>query len=82
VEKYRGKITIMMDSGLRSGPDIARTLASGAQFTFLGRTFMYGVGALGDQGADHTITILKIQLRQVLEQLSCERVEDLGNHLI
>jgi L-lactate dehydrogenase (cytochrome) len=82
VEKYRGKITIMMDSGLRSGPDIARTLASGAQFTFLGRTFMYGVGALGDQGADHTITILKIQLRQVMEQLSCERVEDLGNHLI
>ena len=82
VEKYRDKITIMMDSGLRSGPDIARTLASGAQFTFLGRTFMYGVGALGEQGADHTITILKIQLRQVMEQLSCEKIEDFRNHLI
>ena len=82
VEKYRDKITIMMDSGLRSGPDIARTLASGAQFTFLGRTFMYGVGALGEHGADHTITILKIQLRQVMEQLSCEKIEDFRNHLI
>jgi L-lactate dehydrogenase (cytochrome) len=82
VEKYRDKITIMMDSGLRSGPDIARTLASGAQFTFLGRTFMYGVGALGEHGADHTITILKIQLRQVMEQLSCEKTEDFRNHLI
>ena len=82
VNSYRNKITIMMDSGLRSGPDIARTLASGAQFTFLGRTFMYGVGALSKQGADHTITILKAQLQQVMEQLSCERIEDLVNHLI
>lgn len=82
VDRYRGKITIMMDSGLRSGPDIARTLASGAQFTFLGRTFMYGVGALGKQGADHTITILKTQLQQVMEQLSCEKTEDLKRHLV
>ena len=46
-KKYEDKITIMMDSGLRSGPDVARTLASGAKFTFMGRSFMYGVGALG-----------------------------------
>jgi len=82
VKNYRNKITIMMDSGLRSGPDIARTLASGAQFTFLGRTFMYGVGALGSQGASHTIAILKTQLQQVMEQLSCEKIDDLANHLI
>ncbi|MEO8736499.1 MAG: alpha-hydroxy acid oxidase [Edaphobacter sp.] len=82
VDKYSDKITIMMDSGLRSGPDIARTLASGARFTFLGRTFMYGVGALGGQGGNHTITILKAQLQQVMEQLSCEKVEDFANHLI
>jgi len=37
----------MMDSGLRNGPDVARTLAQGASFSFLGRSFMYGVGALG-----------------------------------
>lgn len=77
VDNYSGKIKIMMDSGLRSGPDIARTLASGAEFTFLGRTFMYGVAALGNKGASHTITILKRQLQQVMEQLCCERVEDL-----
>ncbi|MDQ2721156.1 MAG: alpha-hydroxy-acid oxidizing protein [Bacteroidota bacterium] len=82
VEKYGDKIKIMMDSGLRSGPDIARTLASGAQFTFLGRTFMYGVAALGDDGANHTIAILKTQLQQVMDQLCCERVEDFPNYLI
>jgi L-lactate dehydrogenase (cytochrome) len=82
VEKYQDKIKIMMDSGLRSGPDIARTLASGAEFTFLGRTFMYGVAALGDKGADHTIVILKRQLQQVMDQLCCPKVEDLSDYLI
>ncbi|QDT68744.1 L-lactate dehydrogenase [cytochrome] [Planctomycetes bacterium MalM25] len=75
------RITVMMDSGIRSGPDIARTLASGADFTFLGRAFMYGVAALGQRGGDHTITILQRQLQQVLEQLCCERIGDLPQKL-
>lgn len=79
---YGSKIKVMMDSGLRSGPDIARTLASGAKFTFLGRTFMYGAAALGKAGGNHTIAILKTQLQQVMEQICCERVEDFPNHLI
>lgn len=79
---YSDQIEIMMDSGLRSGPDIARTIASGAKFTFMGRSFLYGCGALGDQGGDHTISMLKTQFKQVMEQLCCERVEDLPKHLI
>ena len=81
-QKYRDKTTIMMDSGIRSGPDIACALASGAHFTFLGRTFMYGVGALGKAGGDHTVAMLKQQLQQVMEQLACERVADLPQHLV
>ncbi len=72
----------MMDSGLRSGPDIARTLSSGAEFTFMGRTFMYGVAALGTEGGNHTISILKTQLQQVMEQVCCERVEDFPRFLV
>ena len=78
---YQDKIKIMMDSGLRSGPDIARTLATGAEFTFLGRAFMYGVAALGAAGGGHTISILKRQLQQVMEQICCERVNELYQHL-
>jgi L-lactate dehydrogenase (cytochrome) len=79
---YSDKIKIMIDSGLRSGPDIARCLASGAEFTFMGRSFMYGVAALGEEGGSHTIAILKTQLKQVMEQLCCEKIEDLSSHLI
>ncbi|UOB17787.1 alpha-hydroxy acid oxidase [Abyssalbus ytuae] len=81
-QKYGDKIKIMMDSGLRSGPDVARALASGAQFTFLGRTFMYGVSALGKKGGDHTISILKNQLQQVMEQICCENTNDFPLHLV
>tara|TARA_B110000881_G_scaffold203428_1_gene204175 strand:- start:9768 stop:10907 length:1140 start_codon:yes stop_codon:yes gene_type:complete len=81
VEKYKDQITIMMDSGIQSGPDIAAALATGAAFTFMGRTPMYGVGALGANGGDHTLTMLKQQLQQVMEQIACEKVQDFPNHL-
>ena len=82
VEKYKGKIKIMMDSGIRTGPDVARALASGADFTFMGRTFMYGVSALGNEGGNHTISILKTQVQQVMEQICCAKVTDFPRHLI
>ena len=81
-ESYGDKLTVMIDSGLRGGPDVACALASGARFTFLGRSFMYGVGALGREGGDHTISMLKRQIQQVMEQLACERVTDFPNHLV
>lgn len=80
-EKYQDKITIMMDSGIRSGPDVARTLAEGAAFTFLGRSFMYGVGALGNKGAMHTMDLIKTELQQVMEQIGCEKTIDLPKFL-
>ena len=82
VEKFKGKIKIMMDSGIRTGPDIARVLANDVEFCFMGKSFMYGVGALGEQGGNHTITILKNQLDQVMRQLCCDKIENLPNHLI
>jgi L-lactate dehydrogenase (cytochrome) len=82
VHKYKNQLKIMIDSGLRSGPDVARAMASGADFTFMGRTFMYGVSALGNEGGDHSIAILKTQLQQVMEQICCENVADFSRHLI
>jgi L-lactate dehydrogenase (cytochrome) len=78
----QNKIKIMIDSGLQSGPDIARAMASGAEFTFMGRSFMYGVGALGNEGGNHTISLIKKELLQVMEQLCCEKTSDFKNHLI
>jgi L-lactate dehydrogenase (cytochrome) len=43
---------------------------------------MYGAAALGDEGGNHTITILKRQLQQVMDQVCCEKVEDFNDFLI
>lgn len=80
--KLQDKLTVIMDSGIRGGTDIARTLASGADFTFLGRSFMYGVCALGNQGGHHTMGLLKSELKQIMEQLSCETTADFSKYLI
>ena len=82
VKKYKGQIKIMVDSGLRSGPDVARAMACGADFSFMGRTFMYGVSALGNEGGNHTISILKTQLQQVMEQVCCAKTSDFPKHFI
>ena len=82
VANFKGKIKLMLDSGIRSGADIASVLATGADFTFLGRTPMYGVCAKGKYGGHHTIEMLKKQIQQVMEQVGCEKVEDLPKHLV
>jgi L-lactate dehydrogenase (cytochrome) len=81
-KKFGHRTTVMIDSGLRSGPDVACAIASGAKFAFMGRSFMYGVAALGKDGGDHTMTMLKRQFKQVMEQVGCERVADLPKHLV
>ncbi|MDU8886987.1 alpha-hydroxy acid oxidase [Yeosuana sp. MJ-SS3] len=82
VPLYKNTLPIMMDSGIRGGADIARVLANGVDFAFLGRSFMYGVSALGQKGGDHTISLLKTQLKQVMEQLSCQSTSDFPKYLI
>jgi len=80
--EFGDRTTVMMDSGIRNGSDVACSLASGAQFSFLGRSFMYGIGALGKQGGHHTINMLRQQLQQVMEQVGCETTSELHQHLI
>ena len=81
-KKYKNQIKIMVDSGLRGGPDIARAMASGAEFTFMGRSFMYGVGALGKEGGNHTISLMKKELQQVMEQICCQNANNFPDYLI
>ncbi|GAA3525998.1 alpha-hydroxy acid oxidase [Zobellella aerophila] len=62
---------LIIDSGLRSGLDVARAIAQGADFALLGRTFIYGVAALGQAGAGHVIEMLRDELENAMQMLGC-----------
>ncbi len=79
---YKNKLKIMLDGGIRSGVDLGRSYAVGSEFNFMGRPFMYGVGALGDEGGDHTINMFKAQLYQVMQQLSLENIHQFPSRLL
>lgn len=79
---YKAKVKIMLDGGIRSGVDLGRAHAVGSDFNFMGRPFMYGVGALGDEGAEHTINMFKAQLYQVMQQLTLENVSEFPGRLL
>ncbi|MDA0711679.1 MAG: alpha-hydroxy acid oxidase [bacterium] len=76
------EVPVIVDSGARSGLDVARMLAMGADFVMMGRPFMFAVAALDRQGGDHVMQILKAELRSTMGQLGCEAVQDLPKHLL
>lgn len=74
-ERVNGRVAVLFDSGVRSGLDILRALALGADFVLLGRSFIWGVAALGSAGGDHTAEILMADLKVNMVNLGCETVE-------
>jgi isopentenyl diphosphate isomerase/L-lactate dehydrogenase-like FMN-dependent dehydrogenase len=73
--------TLIADSGVRSGQDIARMLALGADFVLMGRPFMYAVAALDRRGGDHVMNVLKAELRSVMGQMGCPTLKELPHFL-
>ncbi len=76
------KLTVMLDSGIRSGPDIVKAFASGAAITFSGRSFVFGVGALGEKGGNHVLDIMVKEVDQTLAQIGCDNILNLDESYI
>lgn len=77
VDAVKGQTAIIMDSGIRNGLDILRAISLGADFVLLGRAFMYGVAALGKLGGDHTIEILRSDLKNNMAQLGIASLSEI-----
>lgn len=73
------KVTLMIDGGVRTGLDILRAKALGAKSSFSGRSFYYGMGALGPAGATQVVEIFRDEITRTLQQLGCLRFEDLDS---
>lgn len=70
-------LVLMLDSGVRRGADIAKALALGADFVFVGRATLYGVAAAGEAGAKRALSFLTDELDRCLAQIGCPDVKNL-----
>lgn len=77
VEAVKGKAAVIFDSGVRTGLDIMRAIALGADFVLIGRPFIYGAAAMGKTGGDHIIDILAGDLHANMMQVGAGDISEL-----
>jgi L-lactate dehydrogenase (cytochrome) len=66
------RATVLFDSGVRSGLDVVRAVALGAQAAFAGKAFLWGLGALGADGPRHVIDLMVDETRAALGQIGAK----------
>jgi L-lactate dehydrogenase (cytochrome) len=64
-----GRASVMLDSGVRSGLDVVRALALGADLAFAGKAFLWGLGALGAEGPGHMIDLFIDEMKSAFGQI-------------
>lgn len=82
VAKAGTRATVMMDSGIRSGADVARACALGACAAFAGKAFLWGLGALGEDGAGHVIDLLVEETQSAFGQIGAHTPAESRNAVI
>lgn len=80
-DELAGDGVVVFDSGIRSGLDVCRALALGAQFVMLGRAFIFGAAAIGQRGCDHVADILLADMQSNLSNLGCSDLNTLPDYL-
>jgi L-lactate dehydrogenase (cytochrome) len=74
------KIEVHLDSGIRSGQDVLKALALGAKGTMIGRAFVYGLGAMGQQGVTRALEVIQKELDTTMALCGERDVANLGRH--
>jgi (S)-mandelate dehydrogenase len=82
VKAVNKRATVLFDSGVRSGTDVARALALGANAAFAGKAFLWGLGALGSEGPGHVIDLLIDELRSALGQVGAHSPAEAQNVMV
>ena len=74
------RVEVHMDSGIRSGQDVLKALALGAKSTYIGRSFIYGLGAMGEAGVTRALEVIQKELDITMALCGERAVQALGRH--
>jgi 4-hydroxymandelate oxidase len=76
-QAVRGRIPILVDGGVRRGTDVFKALALGANAVGIGRPYIWGLGAFGQQGVERTLDILNNELRLAMAGCGTRNVKEI-----
>jgi L-lactate dehydrogenase (cytochrome) len=82
VEAVDGKVEVHLDGGIRSGQDVLKALCLGAKGTYIGRPFLYGLGALGKPGVTLALEIIRKELDMTMALCGKRDIRDVGPELL
>lgn len=80
VRAVKGQTEIWIDSGIRTGQDVLKALALGADAAMIGRSYIYGLGAMGEAGVTRALDIIRKELDITLALCGERDVKNLGAH--
>jgi L-lactate dehydrogenase (cytochrome) len=82
VDAVKEKTEIWFDGGIRSGQDVLKALALGAQGTMIGRAFLYGLGAMGEAGVTRSLEIIRSELDVTMALCGLTDVKQAGSSIL
>ncbi len=77
-DAVKGDITILADSGIRTGLDVVRMIALGADSVLLGRAFVYALATAGEAGVINLLTLIEQEMRVAMTLTGAKRIADIN----
>lgn len=78
VRAVRGRVPVILDSGIRRGTDVFKALALGADAVGIGRPYLWGLGAFGQPGVEKVLQILRAELRTTMALAGTRSIAEIG----
>ena len=82
VDAVGERMEVLFDGGIRSGQDVLKALALGAKGTFIGRAFLYGLGALGEDGVTLALQIIRKELEVSMAMSGLRDVTEVDERIL
>ena len=80
LEAVKSDVEIHMDGGIRSGQDVLKAVAMGATGTYIGRSYIYGLGAAGEAGVKKALEIIHKELDMTMALCGHNNINDLSTN--
>ena len=81
-EAIAGRIAVLVDGGVRSGLDVVRMLALGADFVLLGRAWAYALAARGQSGVAHVLQLIDAEMRVAMALTGCTNIREIDSQVL